>query len=88
MHLGAYVERFPCQRTRFSVLMFQEIMVGPQYQATVPILHFNRHSEKGEAVSLYIFVLSALISVALRGRSVGSFPCRNKISTEGASVFI
>ncbi|XP_025938088.1 mesoderm induction early response protein 2 isoform X5 [Apteryx rowi] len=26
--------------------MFQEIMVGPQYQATVPILHLNRHSEK------------------------------------------
>ncbi|XP_064898224.1 mesoderm induction early response protein 2 isoform X4 [Columba livia] len=24
----------------------KEIMVGPQYQATVPILHFNRHSEK------------------------------------------
>ncbi|XP_052657305.1 mesoderm induction early response protein 2 isoform X2 [Harpia harpyja] len=24
----------------------KEIMVGPQYQATVPILHLNRHSEK------------------------------------------
>ncbi|NWQ83693.1 MIER2 protein, partial [Columbina picui] len=24
----------------------KEIMVGPQYQATVPILHFSRHSEK------------------------------------------
>uniref|UniRef100_A0A8C3HB16 MIER family member 2 n=1 Tax=Chrysemys picta bellii TaxID=8478 RepID=A0A8C3HB16_CHRPI len=24
----------------------KEIMVGPQYQAAVPILHFNRHSEK------------------------------------------
>lgn len=28
--------------------MFQEIMVGPQYQATVPILHLNRHGEKGK----------------------------------------
>ncbi|KFQ09492.1 Mesoderm induction early response protein 2, partial [Leptosomus discolor] len=24
----------------------KEIMVGPQYQATIPILHLNRHSEK------------------------------------------
>uniref|UniRef100_A0A8C0FKP9 MIER family member 2 n=1 Tax=Bubo bubo TaxID=30461 RepID=A0A8C0FKP9_BUBBB len=27
----------------------KEIMVGPQYQATVPILHLNRHGEKGKA---------------------------------------
>lgn len=54
VHLSAYMEHFPFQFTRFSVVIFQEIMVGPQYQATVPILHSNRHSEKGKAPALCI----------------------------------
>jgi len=50
------VEHFPFQFTHFSVVIFQEIMVGPQYQATVPILHLNRHGEKGKAACLMCLV--------------------------------
>lgn len=45
------MEHFPFQSSHLSVVGFQEIMVGPQYQATVPILRLNRHRQKGKAAS-------------------------------------
>uniref|UniRef100_A0A8C3LNT6 MIER family member 2 n=1 Tax=Chrysolophus pictus TaxID=9089 RepID=A0A8C3LNT6_CHRPC len=36
----------PVPFTQLSVMVFQDISIGPQFQATVPILHLNRHSEK------------------------------------------
>lgn len=42
--------------TQLSVMVFQDISIGPQFQATVPILHLNRHSEKGKAASLVCLV--------------------------------
>uniref|UniRef100_A0A7M4ENS6 MIER family member 2 n=1 Tax=Crocodylus porosus TaxID=8502 RepID=A0A7M4ENS6_CROPO len=37
----------------------KEIMVGPQYQAAVPILHLQRHSEKGCIVPAFLTRLQA-----------------------------